>query len=298
MAKIQNSKRNSYTATFARLKKENRLGFCPFAVLGDPTETQTLARIKKYIEAGVDFLELGIPFSDPVADGPVIQAAGERALRHGMTPKKAIRLIKKIRRGLSLRVSVAVYRRSLATSSGWRLGARLLRFARNDKCYKIPIGILAYSNIIIRYGIAKFYRDLKKAGADSILIADVPLEEIAPFAKAAKKYKLHQIFLVSEYTDAARLKKIEKYASGFLYVVSVLGVTGARQKFPPQLFQLLARLKKQTKLPLVVGFGISRPEHLRQLKTAGANAAIVGSALVKTPLKKLSAAALFSFHAE
>lgn len=160
----------------------------------------------------------------------------------------------------------------------------MVRQAHHD----VPIGILTYSNIVFQYGIEKFYRDLKNAGADSILIADIPLEEVALFAQAAKKYKLHQIFLVSEYTDVKRLKQIEKFGSGFLYVVSVLGVTGIRQKLPPQLHKLIAHLKKHTKLPLVVGFGISQPQHLKQLKTAGANAAIVGSALVKTPTKNLS----------
>lgn len=248
-----------YKIAFAHLKKEKRIGFCPFTVLGDPTPVQCLKRIKKYLEAKPDFLELGIPFSDPIADGPIIQAADERALKNGMTPKKAIVLVKKIR-------NVMV----------------------QQAHHGIPIGILTYANIILQYGISKFYRDLKNAGADSILIADVPLEEIKPFAQTAKKNRLHQIFLVSEYTDVKRLRQIERFGSGFLYVVSVLGVTGIRQKLPPQLFQFLARLKKQTKLPLVVGFGISRPEHLKQLKTAGANAAIIGSALVKTPTKKLS----------
>lgn len=247
-----------YKNTFARLKKEKRIGFCPFAVLGDPTQTQCLKRIKKYLEAKPDFLELGIPFSDPVADGPIIQAADERALKNNMTPKKAIALVKKIR-------SVA------------------LRQAQGN----MPIGILTYANIIIQYGTEKFYRDLKKAGADSVLIADVPLEEIAPFAREARKRRVHQIFLTSEYTDVKRLRRIEKFGSGFLYVVSVLGITGVRQKIPPRTISFIKTLKKKTKLPLVVGFGISRPAHLAQLKIAGANGAIVGSALVKTKTSNL-----------
>lgn len=247
-----------YKSTFAHLKKEKRIGFCPFAVLGDPTPRECLQRIKKYLAAKPDFLELGIPFSDPIADGPIIQAADERALKNGMTPKKAVTLVRKIR--------------------------SMLRQAHHD----VPIGILTYSNIVLQYGIGKFYRDLKHAGADSVLIADVPLEEIKLFARAAKKNNLHQIFLVSEYTDVTRLRQIEKFGSGFLYVVSVIGVTGVRQKLPPQLTPLLTRLKKQTRLPLMVGFGISRPQHLKQLKTAGANGAIVGSTLVKTQTKNLS----------
>lgn len=236
-----------YQQTFSRLKKEHRIGFCPFAVLGDPTEKECLKRIQIYLDANPDFLELGIPFSDPIADGPVIQAADTRAIENGMTPKKAIQLIKKIR-------------------------------IMADK--NLPIGILTYSNIVFKYGIHAFYHDLKKAGADSVLIADVPLEEIHPFAKASKKYGIHQIFLVSEYTDMARLRKIEKIASGFLYVVSTLGVTGSRGKLQSGTPHVIRRLKKLTSLPLVVGFGISKREHIEHLQKVGANGAIVGSALV------------------
>lgn len=258
---------NRYSTTFASLKKENRIGFCPFAALGDPNEKECLKRIKIYLEAKPDFLELGIPFSDPIADGPVIQAADERALRAGITPKKAIELVKKIR-SVMVR-EPPVY--ALRASAG--------------RHHDIPIGILTYSNIVFRYGISKFYRDLKRAGADSILIADVPLEEIKPFASASKKYGLHQIMLVSEYTDLKRLRQIEKYASGFLYVVSVLGVTGSREKINKNTLKLVKKLKQQTKLPLSVGFGISKPEHIIQLHKAGADGAIVGSALVdiRTP---------------
>lgn len=247
------------------IKKEKRIGFCPFAVLGDPNEKECLKRIKIYLEAKPDFLELGIPFSDPIADGPVIQAADERALKAGITTKKAIGLVGKIR---------SIILPALAGS-------------KDDRTRSIPIGILTYSNIVLRYGISKFYRDLKRAGANSILIADVPLEEIKPFAQAAKKYGLHQIFLVSEYTDRKRLRQIEKYASGFLYVVSVLGVTGSREKISKNTLKLVKKLKQQTKLPLMVGFGISKIEHIAQLQKAEADGAIVGSALVNTNTKDL-----------
>lgn len=215
-----------------------------------------MKRIKMYFAAKPDFLELGIPFSDPIADGAVIQSADSRALSAGMTPKKSLAFIAKIR-GIT----------------------------------DIPIGILTYANIVFRYGIAAFYRDLKKAGADSILIADIPLEEIGEFAAAAKKYHLHQVFLVSENTDTARLKKILRITSGFLYVVSALGVTGKSCAFSARYFSnlknLIKRLKKYTSLPLMVGFGISRKAHIRGLESAGADGAIIGSHLVKTPLQKL-----------
>lgn len=264
---------NKYAKTFARLKKEKRIGFCPFAVLGDPTSKECLTRIKKYIAAKPDFLELGIPFSDPIADGPTIQAADERAIKSGTTPKKATQLISKIRAMLRPRRKVGVAPTEASE-----------RQAQHD----IPIGILTYSNIILRYGIQKFYNDLKRAGADSVLIADVPLEEIAPFAKAAKTAKIHQIFLVSEYTDSNRLKKIEKFAGGFLYAVSVLGITGARKKLNASTLNFVRRLKTKTNLPIMVGFGISTREHIKALEKVGADGAIVGSFLVSTKTNALS----------
>ncbi|MEK7524290.1 MAG: tryptophan synthase subunit alpha, partial [Patescibacteria group bacterium] len=196
-----------------------------------------------------------------------------RALEAGMTPQRAINLIKKIR-------------------------AIAIQQAKND----LPIGILTYANIVFRYGIQRFYRHLKAAGADSVLIADVPLEEIAPFAAAAKSTKLAQIFLASDYTTPRRLKQIERISGsknlGYLYVVSTLGVTGTRGEVAKSTLTLLNRLKKQTKLPLVVGFGISKPAHLSSLKKLGAvSGAIVGSALVKTKTADLKMALMSLQHA-
>ena len=244
---------NRYAITFQKLAGDGRIGFCPFAVLGNPDEKRTLERVQTYLENGADFLELGIPFSDPIADGPIIAAASEKALKNGITTRRALRLIKKIRRHV----------------------------------LHVPIGILTYANIVIRYGIQKFYRDLSKAGADSLLIADLPLEEIFPFTTAAKKNGIHQIFLVSENTTLNRLKKIEKLGSGFLYVTSILGVTGVRRRLPLHLAELIKKLRRATKLPLMVGFGISKAGHLNSLQRFGAQGGIVGSALVATPIQKL-----------
>lgn len=242
-----------YQKTFERLKNENRPAFCPFAVMGYPNEKEFMERIALYLEFQPDVLELGIPFSDPVADGPVIQAADLMALESGITPRKCISLVKKIR-----------------------------------KLTAIPIGILVYANNILQYGIDEFYCDLAAAGADSVLIADVPLEEIGPFVHAARKYNLHQIFIVSENTSNSRLEKLEKYGSGFFYVVSSLGVTGEKKEVNPKLGVLIKRLQKNTKLPLMVGFGISTPEQVVSLKKTGVEGLIVGSALVKTPTNQLS----------
>lgn len=248
---------NRYKKTFEQLKKERRIGFCPFAVLGDPSQKGCMSRIEKYLEISPDFIELGIPFSDPIADGPIIQAADERALASGMTPMKAIKLVKEIR--------VLIKKTGRET----------------------PIGILTYSNIVLQYGIENFYKDLCAAGADSVLIADVPLEEAKPFVSMSKKHKVQQIFLVSEYTDGKRLRSIEKNSGGFLYVVSALGTTGVRKNLDKNIEDLVRKLKKQTQMPLVVGFGISSKEHISKLRNAGANGAIVGSLLVNTQIKKL-----------
>lgn len=241
-----------YEQTFSRLKKANRPAFCPFAVLGHPTEKESLERIKLYLKANPDILELGIPFSDPVADGPTIQIADEMAIQNGMTPKKCMALIQKIR--------------SLTN---------------------IPIGILTYANIVLQYDIEKFYHDLKNAGADSVLIADVPLEEIEPFAQAAKQNHIHQIFIVSENTSLTRLKQLQKIGSGFFYVVSSLGVTGVRDEINPKLQNFIQQLKKHSKLPLMIGFGISSSSHIQTLKKTKADGLIIGSALVKTTTDQL-----------
>lgn len=265
-----------YQKVFSQLQMQNRAGFCPFAVLGHPDEKESLERIKIYLKSNPDFLELGIPFSDPIADGPTIQTADLQALKSGTTPKIALQIIAKIR----------------------KIGATQASPASSIHAAEIPIGILTYSNIVIQYGIQKFYHDLKTAGADSILIADVPLEEIKPFALAARKNKLHQIFIISENTTPARLKQLQKFASGFFYVVSTLGVTGARTKLNNNIHKLIRGLKKQIsanhflnprykELPLMIGFGISNPEQIKDLKKSSPGGIIVGSALVKTPARQL-----------
>ncbi|PJC36664.1 tryptophan synthase subunit alpha [Candidatus Peregrinibacteria bacterium CG_4_9_14_0_2_um_filter_53_11] len=243
---------SSYHELFKQLRADKRIGRCPFAVIGDPTPEAFLQRIDLYLKAGAEMLELGLPFSDPVADGPTIQQADERALRAGMTPRKALSLIKKIRSRTA-----------------------------------VPIGVLAYANSVFRYGTEEFYRELKKSGATSLLIADLPPEEATSYVEAAQNSGIDQIFIVSEATSPERLRLIEKLGSGFLYLVSTLGVTGARTALPRGLSTTIKRLKKACTLPLAVGFGISSAEHISEIKRAGADAAIIGSALVGTPLTQL-----------
>lgn len=241
-----------YAQTFKELQAKNKTAFCPFAVLGHPNKNESFKRIQEYVKAGADILELGIPFSDPVADGPAIQIADAEALNSGISTRDCLELIAKIR-----------------------------------TITQIPIGILCYGNIVLQYDIKKFYKDLKNAGADSILIADIPLEEITLFHQAAKQNGLHQIMIVSENITLERLKKMEKFSSGFYYVVSTMGVTGERKNLNNNVKKLIRKLQKHSLLPLMIGFGISTPEHIKELQKTNADGLIVGSKLVKTPFKEL-----------
>lgn len=233
--------------------KKSNFVFCPFTVIGFPTFKKSLKIVKDYVDGNgasrlfgkANMLELGIPFSDPTADGPVIQKADQIALQKGFTLKKLFPFLKKVR-----------------------------------KFTNIPIGLLTYANPVYRYGIEKFYHHAKNAGANSILIADLSLEESKPFLHASKKYKLDQIFIVSEKTSVSRLKKILKVARGYIYVVSRSDVTGAKKDISKSLSSLIKKIKSHTHLPLIVGFGISKKSHIQKLQKTGANGYIIGSALV------------------
>ena len=225
----------------------------PFVVAGDPNYKISLEIVKTVINAGADILELGFVFSEPIADGPTIQAAGVRALKSGVNTDKNFNFIKQIRK------------------------------FNNE----IPIGLLIYANLIYQRGIEKFYRDAHDAGVDSVLVADLPIEEAGEYVKAAKRNNVNTVFIVSPLTSNERLKKITKKVRGFVYVVSRLGVTGARADMQEDTLKLLRRIRPQTKLPLCVGFGVSKPEHVKAVCKAGADGAIVGSAIVKIIEKNL-----------
>lgn len=235
-----------YKKTFQKLKKTKEKALVPFVVVGDPNYQTSLQIVKTIVDAGADILELGFSFSEPIADGPTIQTAGVRALKSGSNTDKNFNFVKQVR-----------------------------------KFTDIPIGILIYTNLVYQRGIDKFYKDAANAEIDSVLIADLPVEEADPYVKAAKKHKVDTVFIVSPLTDNKRLKKVIKKVKGFVYVVSRLGVTGARQSLQQGTLKLLKRTRPKTKLPLCVGFGISKPEHVKAVCKAGANGAIVGSAIVK-----------------
>lgn len=230
---------------FKETREEGKIAFMPFLVAGDP-DFETGVSITKKIVPFADLLEIGFPYSDPLADGPTIQSADGRALEAGMDTDHVFAFIKKLR-----------------------------------EFTEVPITVLVYANIVYQRGIKRFYRDAKTAGIDGVLVPDVPVEESEPFVEASKKAGIDPIFLVASTTTPERLKKILRHAKGFLYVVSVLGVTGARDALSSEIPQLLKRIKKETYLPLAVGFGISKKEHIALLKKQGADGVIVGSALVK-----------------
>lgn len=236
---------NILNEQFNRAAKEKRVAFMPFLVAGFPNFRLGL-EVAKELAKDSDLLEIGFPYSDPLADGPAIQNADQIALKNGFTTGQGFEFIKKVR-----------------------------------KFTKIPITILVYANVVYQRGLNRFYLEAQKSGVNAILVPDVPVEEIEPFAQAAKKAGVEPIFLVTQTTGKERLKKILKYAQGYLYVVSVLGVTGARKNFGQETNALIRRIKAQTTLPLAIGFGISNRSQISKLKKAGADGVIVGSAFVK-----------------
>jgi tryptophan synthase alpha chain len=236
---------SNFSAAFKKSTSAGRPAFMPFLVAGDPDYNTGLAMFKAIVPYA-DMLEIGFPYSDPLADGPTIQAADERALRSGIDTDKVFSLISEIR-----------------------------------SFFKGPISVLVYANLVYQYGIDNFYKQAAKSGIDGVLIPDVPHEESELFVKAAKKHKVSPVFMITQTTTDARLKKILQSAEGYLYLVSVLGVTGSRSSLGKETFDFIKRVKKQTTLPLALGFGISSKEHIDNAAKAGIDGVIVGSAIIK-----------------
>lgn len=229
------------------LKRKGKALFVPFVVLGDPDRTRSIEIVCKLVESGADALELGFPFSDPPADGPVIQEADARALEAGIRIDHCFEMLREIR-----------------------------------ECTNIPIGLLIYYNLILQRGTEKFYRDCKESGVNSILVADLPLEHAEEILPMAKKHGIAPVFLVSEVTTDERLKKIASVADGYLYIVSYLGVTGVTNAvLEGNIRETIQRTRKESTLPLFVGFGINSPEQATSAVQAGADGVIVGSRIVR-----------------
>lgn len=233
--------------TFIQLKKRREGALLTFTTLGDPSLRCSVQLAQRLAESGADILELGLPFSDPVADGPTIQASYQRALKAGMNTNRALEAI----RGLRGKV-------------------------------KAPLVLLSYYNLILRRGVAGFFRDFAEAGLDGMIIPDLPVEEARLVSKAGKDTGVNLIFLVAPTTMERRLEKIVKATEGFIYLVSLLGVTGSRESLSSLTKKTISRIAKHVgaRVPVAVGFGISKPQHVREVIAAGADGAIVGSALI------------------
>ncbi len=235
-----------YHHMFSRLAQKREAAFIPFVMLGDPTMEACEAIIETLINNGADALELGIPFSDPVADGPVIQRADNRALSAGATPESCMALVKRLR-------------------------------AKHDA---LPIGLLVYANLVVHHEITGFYELAKQSGVDSVLIADVPRQESAPFVAAAHNAGIAPVLIAPPNADEETLRDIARLSQGYVYLLGRGGVTGADREMELPHTEHIAMLRNAGSAPVVVGFGISTPEHVRLAVRAGTSGAIAGSAIV------------------
>lgn len=229
---------------FMRLRSEGRRGFIPFITAGDPDLETTRGLIVEFARAGATVIELGVPFSDPVADGPTIQRSSERALRRGVGVADVLSVVREARRETD-----------------------------------VPIVLFSYFNPLLQFGVERLADEAASAGVDGILVTDLVPEESAVFNAALTRRGLDQIFLVAPTTSDARLRSIAARASGFVYAVSRAGVTGARTDLSSEAARLVARVREVSSLPVAVGFGISTAEHVSEVWRY-ADAAVVGSALV------------------
>ena len=243
-----------YADMFASLKTKNEGAFVPFVMLGDPDKQTSLEIIKALVENGADALELGIPYSDPIADGPTIQKASIRALGSGIRPSDCFDILSEVR---------AAYP-------------------------DIPIGLLLYSNLVLAQGIDSFYAKANEAGVDSILIADVPLREADRFIEIANNNNVQQILIAPPNASDDTLKQIGEKSSGYTYLLGRAGVTGAETAVEIPASELVDKLTQYQVAPPLLGFGISTPEQVASAIQSGAAGAISGSATVNLIEKNLS----------
>jgi len=246
MQTIKNESSSKVDKKFYELKNNKKLALMPFIMAGDPNIEKTSEILLKLQENGADLIELGIPYSDPLADGPVIQVAASRAIRSGTTPSKVITLLESLKGKLN-----------------------------------IPIILFSYLNPLLCIGFEQFCEMSAKAGVSGLIIPDLPLEEAYKFSKIVSKHSMDLILLVAPTTPFERMKQISNHTKGFTYLVSVTGVTGERNKMENRVEILIAKLKEVQNKPIAVGFGISTPEHVNKVREWGADGVIIGSAFVK-----------------
>ena len=233
------------SGTFRQLRDRGRGGLVAYITAGDPDARRSAAVLDAVARGGADVIEVGVPFSDPLADGPVIQRASERALAAGMTLRGSLDLVREFR-----------------------------------KAHQTPLVLFTYANPVVKMDAETFAAEAKDAGIDGVLVLDYPVEEAEPLRAPLVNAGLDPIFLISPTTTDDRIRRSAELGAGFLYVISRLGVTGARDTLAGDVVPLLARVRAQAALPVAVGFGISRPEHVAQA-CRHADAAVVGSALVQ-----------------
>lgn len=235
-----------YANKFAQLKKEGKKAFIPFTVLGYPNRQGCFDTIKAFIDSGATAIELGLAFSDPMADGPIIQQAANETIASGFSVADAFSLLAKVR----------------------------------EYDNEIPIGLLVYYNMVLKFGEQRFYEEAAKTGVDGILIADLPVEAADEVSQYAQANNIDQIFIVSPMTDDQRLNAILKYAGGFIYAVSRLGITGVEERYDNKLKGLIDKVQSQSQLPICIGFGISNPEQAKTMCALGADGVITGSRII------------------
>jgi tryptophan synthase alpha chain len=230
---------------FDNLRRERRKGFIAYLTAGDPDPARTPAMVEALERGGADLIELGVPFSDPIADGPVIQRAGDRAIKAGTSLRKV------------LEIACHIRRRS-----------------------QVPLLLFTYLNPILRYGLDELARDAAAAGIDGCLLTDVSVEEAREYVDAMRRHSLDTVFLAAPTSTDHRLRLVAEYSSGFVYLVSRTGVTGERDSLSSMAALLVERVRRVTDLPLALGFGISRPEHVVDA-ARHTEAVVVGSAIVR-----------------
>jgi tryptophan synthase alpha chain len=230
---------------FERLRKEGRKGLVAYITAGDPTPDRTPGLVDALVRGGADLIELGVPFSDPIGDGPVIQRAGERALKAGTTLRGVLKMAAEIR-------------------------------TRSE----VPLLLFTYLNPVMRYGLDRLARDAAAAGIDGCLLIDASVEEAGAYVTAMRAHGLDTVFLAAPTSTERRLKLVAEFSSGFVYLVSRTGVTGERESLSAAAGPLIEAVRKVTDLPLAVGFGVSRPEHVAELGRQ-VEAVVVGSAIMR-----------------
>jgi len=230
---------------FKRLKKEGKKAFIPYVMAGDPSVERTKEVVLLFEECGADIVELGVPFSDPLADGPTIQRASERALKNGVTLRRVISCVKDLR-----------------------------------EITQIPIVLMTYFNPVFKYELEHFIKDAKDSGVDGVIIPDLPPDEAADFIKLSRAATLDTIFLLAPTSTADRIEKVARASSGFIYYVSITGITGADLLLDGSMEVLIEEIRKYTNRPIAVGFGVSTPFQASAVAKVS-DAVIVGSAIVK-----------------